>query len=268
MTAALVDATTFSDVAPGDGVVTVTLPTNGARDLVVVAIALPDGSVVPDRRPPFAAGSVGPAADVPGWTTVISAAPLVVLAAHGPNAATLDVPVRGDGGTIEAIAASFSGASEAQGSTTSTTATVALIGSVTASIPTDSLDGFVFAAFAADRSPSWPLEGAGDLTVIDTGSSIIAAWGTVAAFASASWSWSWQFSGGRSAEVALGAVRVADAYNDLVTLTSASYQPAVLAAAPAPGDPPAVFSELVWRSDGVAPEPLPVETPTRPWWTP
>lgn len=268
MTATLADSATFSGTAPGDGTVTITLPTNGPRHLVAVALALPTGTTVAPKRTTFAVGDSG-GVDVPDWILVADEGPLVLLVAHGPDAATVDVPLRGAGGTVTAIAASFTGASENQGVAGGDQVTVPLESGVGVAVPTIDVDGFVVAAVAADRTVN-SVSHTGALTVVDTTTNAALAWGAVTAFSSpaATWAIDFAFDSGRTAEIGVANVTIADAYNDLAVLTSASWQPNVLAGFPAPGDPPAVFTEIVYRSDGVAPEPLPVVTPTPPWWTP
>lgn len=268
MATTLEDSATFTGSAPGDGTVTIGLPTNGPRHLVVVALGLPPGTAVAPKRTLFAVGATN-AVDVDGWVTAANAGPLVVLVAHGVDAATVDVPLRGDGGTVTAVAASFLGASENQGDVDAATTLVPLDAEVGITVPGSAVDAFAVGAVAAERAVN-AVSHTGDLTPIDATSTVALAWGAVPAATTVTSTWALEFAlgSGRSAEVGLANAVVADAYNDLAVLTSASWQPNVLAAFPTVGDPPAVFTELVYRSDGVPPEPLPVVTPTVPWWTP
>lgn len=266
MPPALVDSLTITEPAPGAGTVTIGMPTAGDRDLTIVALALPAGSSIPSRRPPFPSGYDSPVvADVPGWATVTLTWPLVMLARFGA-AASLDLPVRGDGGTLDGVAASFSVCHRDGSTAAAQAATVAPAGSLATSSPPLDVDGVSFTV-AATASES----GFVGADVTDSGWTPVAMsnrvaleWQQTSAGSPPGPTWAWTMLESSTLAIATAVTYEGEVF--LECLRSASYLPPVMVAALAPGDPPAMFTELVYRSDGVAPAPLPVLTPAEPWW--
>lgn len=267
MAVALVDSLTFTEVAPGVGDVAVSLPAHGDRDLLIVAFTVSDEVDVARRRAPFPSGLVTPPSvfNVDGWATVADHGPLRVLA-HLGSAAGLDVPVVGDGGSIDGVALAFTGISE-NGLAASTSTDFAPASSTgSGAHPGLLYDGFTV-AMAATRA-EWftpPAITDSGWTPAAASSTVAVEWQPTLAGSPLPPVWEWTlFSGGYL--MVLSNVVGTEAFNDLAVLRSASYAPGVLTSAAAPGDPPAVFTEVAYPSDGVPPDPLPVLTPTEPWW--
>lgn len=266
MVASLLDTTNQTVVVGGSTTATITLPTAGPRDLTIVAIAYPIG-VDLVRRPPPPGGARTPLA-APGWMTVSDERPLAVLATYGPS--TLEVTARAEVDAsptvLEVAAASFTGVTEHRDGRAVTS--TSFDGTPVQTVPiTLAYDGIAISVVGCSESmigltgpPAGGWSSAGDSPF--QYASIAYQVLPPGAVPVPTWEWD-EFYGSLWSTTTLGAGD--DATPELVTLPSCSTPGTLLGLAPALGDPPAVFTELTYRSDGIPPPPRPVVTPTDPW---